>query len=75
MAVFNDLRIERVQQLLTSTDFGLKEVASLVAYKTQSEFCRTFRRVLGVSPGSYRQISTHTEQENRRGHSGEKQGE
>jgi AraC-like DNA-binding protein len=48
-------RVERAKQLLhAGTDLSLAEVALHAGFADQSEFCRHFKRLLGVTPGQFR---------------------
>ncbi len=47
-------RIERAQQLIAETDLPLAEVAVQSGFKDQAAFTRTFRRIVGMPPGSWR---------------------
>lgn len=50
----NRIRIEESKQLLLSTDAALTDVALAVGFPDQSCFCKTFKRVVGVTPGKFR---------------------
>lgn len=47
-------RIERAQALLRDGDISVAEVAAAVGFKDTTRFIRAFRRINGVTPGSYR---------------------
>jgi AraC family transcriptional regulator len=48
-------RVERAKQLLQSgTDLSLAEVALHAGFLDQSQFCRHFKRLVGVTPGQFR---------------------
>jgi len=47
-------RMRKASQLLRGEDHKLAEVASLVGYDSEGAFSNAFKRVLGVSPGTYR---------------------
>ncbi len=47
-------RIERAQLLLTTTNYSLKEIASLVGLPNISYFNRIFSRISGQTPSGYR---------------------
>jgi AraC-like DNA-binding protein len=49
-AVFDDLRMERAQELLSTTDLSVKEIVGQFGYKRVSAFGRAFLRAWGVSP-------------------------
>ena len=52
-------RIERAKDLLRSTREPLVQVALRSGFGDQPGFTRTFRRVVGVSPGRWRRDRTH----------------
>ena len=47
-------RIERARGLLTSSDLSLTAIAGQCGFGSQSQFSRTFKRILGTTPGQYR---------------------
>lgn len=47
-------RIDQARQLLAETRLLIKEIAAATGFGTPSLFCRTFRRLVGVSPQVYR---------------------
>jgi AraC family transcriptional regulator len=48
-------RVERARQLLQAgTDLPLAEVAAEAGFSDQSQFCRHFKRTVGVTPGRFR---------------------
>ena len=49
-----DRRVERAQELLALTDTPLVDVASQSGFGDQAAFTRTFRRLVGVTPGHFR---------------------
>jgi PAS domain S-box-containing protein len=48
------LRIEQAVQLITTTDATIGEISAACGFYDQSSFTRQFRRLLGITPGSYR---------------------
>jgi AraC family transcriptional regulator len=50
-------RIERAKALMTSTDQQLTDIALICGFADQSHLNRSFRRVLGVSPGRWRRTN------------------
>jgi AraC family transcriptional regulator len=46
-------RVERAKQLLQGGDFTLAEVAARAGFSDQSQFCRHFKRLVGVTPGRF----------------------
>jgi AraC family transcriptional regulator len=47
-------RIERAKALLTNTDLPVSVVAREVGFASPSHFAQQFRRLVGVSPRSFR---------------------
>jgi AraC-like DNA-binding protein len=48
-------RLERVRELLVSTDHSVREIAALTGFQDPLYLSRQFRRLLGTSPTAYRQ--------------------
>jgi transcriptional regulator GlxA family with amidase domain len=48
------MRVEAAQQMIESSDMGLKQVADFSGFGTADAMRRTFSRVLGVTAGEYR---------------------
>lgn len=48
------IRVEESKRLLLSTNDSLAEIAVAAGFADQSSFCKTFRRVVGLTPGKYR---------------------
>jgi AraC-like DNA-binding protein len=47
-------RVMRGQQLMLNSDFSLTQIALEIGMCDQAHFCRTFRRVVGISPNAWR---------------------
>jgi AraC family transcriptional regulator len=47
-------RVRRTQQLLTSTEMSVAEIADAVGFSNQSHCIHYFREIVGVTPGDYR---------------------
>jgi AraC-like DNA-binding protein len=54
IAYLNSYRVERAQHLLAHTDMPLTEIGHWVGFCDQSYFGMVFRRMIGVTPSSYR---------------------
>jgi YesN/AraC family two-component response regulator len=54
-AYLNKLRIERARVLLRTTDTALVEIAGLLGYEDQSYFNKVFKKMVGLSPGRFRE--------------------
>jgi AraC family transcriptional regulator len=50
-------RVQRTQQLLTSTEMSLTEIADAVGFFDLSHCINRFREIVGVTPGDYRRCS------------------
>jgi len=55
---FVERRIERSKELLLQTHESLVDVADQTGFADQAAFTRTFRRLVGVSPGRWRRYQT-----------------
>lgn len=51
-------RMCKAGHLLRGSDRNLMDVANLVGYESDGAFKRTFKRVLGITPGEYRRMTT-----------------
>ncbi|MBN9658765.1 MAG: DJ-1/PfpI family protein [Acidobacteria bacterium] len=49
------MRVEAAQQLIDSSDLGLKEIADRCGFRNADAMRRTFSRVLGVTAGQYKE--------------------
>ena len=50
----NRIRVEESKRLLLSTDFPLAEIAIAMGFTDQSYFCKTFKRLTGITPSQFR---------------------
>lgn len=50
----NRVRIENSKNLLINTNYPITEISYLVGFSDQSHFSRTFKKILGITPGKYR---------------------
>ena len=48
------LRIDKAKELLISTDCDVVEISSVIGYKSASYFIRTFKKIVGECPSTYR---------------------
>ena len=49
-----NLRMDLARQLLRATEPQVKQIAGDVGFSDPSNFCRCFRRCIGLSPGEFR---------------------
>ncbi|HEY3939781.1 MAG TPA: AraC family transcriptional regulator [Bryobacteraceae bacterium] len=47
-------RVKKAKELIQYSDYGLKEIAELVGFKTIHHFTRVFHEIAGESPGAWR---------------------
>jgi AraC family transcriptional regulator len=59
MAYVKMRRIERAKVLIISTNQQLTEIALICGFADQSHLNRSFRRVIGMSPGRWRRTCVH----------------
>jgi AraC-like DNA-binding protein len=59
MAYQKQIRIARAQDLLSYTQFELKEIAQVIGYSSVHEFSRHFKTQVGIPPGKWRENSQH----------------
>lgn len=50
------LRLHRAEELLSSTDDTIQNIAIQVGYANSITFGRVFKRIIGVTPGDYRKL-------------------
>lgn len=50
------VRIDTAKELLKSTNMTVTEIAHRVGYEDHNYFIRTFKKVVGISPGQYRKL-------------------
>lgn len=49
------LRMDKAKELLTSTEYSMKEICSMVGYADPNYFSRIFKKNTGVTPTEYKQ--------------------
>lgn len=57
----NKYRIKEANNLLITTSKSITEIAGAVGYNSSTHFCKTFKRIMGVSPLSYKKGDTRRE--------------
>nr|WP_145156556.1 helix-turn-helix domain-containing protein [Paenibacillus terrae] len=58
-----ELRIGRARTLLENTDHAVQEIAEEVGYLNVISFGRMFKKIVGLSPGEYREHITRAERD------------
>jgi Transcriptional regulator containing an amidase domain and an AraC-type DNA-binding HTH domain len=53
---FIRLKIQKACSLLDLSDLSIYEIAAQLGYEDQYYFSRSFRKIMGMSPSSYRKI-------------------
>lgn len=49
-----NIRIEKAKDYINTTDLTISKISAMVGYGSTNSFCRTFKRVTGVSTSEYR---------------------
>lgn len=52
------LRTQHARDLLTSTTLSIKEIAHAAGFSDSVNFCRSFKKQIGQTPGTYRKLLT-----------------
>ncbi|WP_066903583.1 AraC family transcriptional regulator [Millisia brevis] len=60
-ALLHRMRIDRAKRYLVSTDLSVADIAQSVGFRDVSHFSRTFRTLVGTSPGRFRTAPTSTD--------------
>lgn len=55
LSYLTTLRIFKATKLLNTTDYTLEKVANLIGYKDAFSFSKTFKRLVGLSPKTFRE--------------------
>ena len=55
MEYLTGLRMDKAKELLTSTEYSMKEICSMVGYADPNYFSRIFKKNTGVTPTEYKQ--------------------
>jgi two-component system, response regulator YesN len=48
------IRIEKAKELLSTTEYSMKEICSMVGYADPNYFSRSFKKNVGVTPTEYK---------------------
>ena len=60
----NRVRIKKSMELLENSTVSISNISGMVGYSEHSYFCKVFKRITGMSPGSYRkELQVHHENE------------
>jgi two-component system response regulator YesN len=49
-----NIRIEKAKELLSTTEFSMREICSMCGYSDPNYFSRSFKKKLGISPTEYK---------------------
>ncbi|MBW8687062.1 helix-turn-helix domain-containing protein [Chitinophaga rhizophila] len=55
VSLFTSLKIQKASQLLQESDYNIKTIALQLGYDDQYHFSRVFKKVMGVSPRTFKQ--------------------
>ncbi|WP_079912441.1 helix-turn-helix domain-containing protein [Paenibacillus sp. 32352] len=55
------LRIEHAKKLLRESDVSVQDISDLMGYANTTSFIRIFKKIVGVSPGQYRESQLRNE--------------
>ena len=50
-----NIRIEKAKELLSGSDYSMKEICAMVGYSDPNYFSRTFKKNVGVTPTEYKE--------------------
>jgi len=56
MKKLRELRMQRAQALLKSTQLNLNDISLAVGYKDVFNFSSAFKRIFGISPSVFRRL-------------------
>ena len=54
MEYYIGLKINKAKELLTNSDFTVKEIAEKLCFDTPNYFTKTFKRIVGYTPTQYK---------------------
>jgi AraC-like DNA-binding protein len=55
LSYLTNLRIFKASELLSNTDYTLEKISRLIGYKDAFSFSKTFKRITGISPKTFRE--------------------
>ncbi len=58
MSYYLELKIKQAKQLLRENELSVREIAERLAFNTPDYFTKTFKRIVGLTPLSYKKRST-----------------
>ena len=56
MDYLTKIRVEKAKELLTTTEYSMKEICAMVGYADPNYFSRSFKKNVGVTPTEYKQL-------------------
>ena len=54
-----NIRMERARELLSTTEYSMKEICSMCGYSDPNYFSRSFKKNVGVTPTEYKNVQEH----------------
>lgn len=60
MTYLNIIKIKHANELLTNTDMSITEISFECGFNSSTYFGRTFKKIIGVTPGEYRKQSLNS---------------
>jgi len=60
-------RIARARGVLATPELSIAQISRMVGFRTPSHFTTVFRRVLGITPGTYRTVALLEDRPGREG--------
>ena len=58
MEYLTKIRMEKAKELLTTTEYSMKEICAMVGYADPNYFSRSFKKNVGVTPTEYKEGSS-----------------
>ena len=59
MAYFSKLKVEKAKELLRETSMSIGEISSYLSFDTPNYFSKTFKKITGFTPSTYRKMRRH----------------
>ena len=52
----NEKKMNKAKEMLCKTDISLEDLTGNLGYSSISSFIRSFKKIVGMTPGKYREI-------------------